>query len=636
MTALAESAQAVAQTAEVDSADRADRTWTALAPLIAARPTMRLWAPEVGFDKRVALTQRRPEAPAAVMLFRRRRTRVLAFDLDAKIAGAAAVAADRARLMFWLSGYGAKFISDRSTSGGAHIVVPLARAVTVDQLGPFMRAAAALYPTLDIKPMANPDQGCLTVPGSATREGGFRVLDGELDTAVEVLTQRNHVELFDDLVDSIVSPRFLAPAAPIAAADQPTGPVAAPPADYFEGDGPDARLLAIYRRATPIPAPVRGFAETGAMPPAKQHWSPSEARQSVLVHAAWRGYSLTEVRARITNQWSAGLGRAYQRYSDHQRDTALCRDWAEAQRWVAGQAGKVRSATHRKSERYTGGEGPTAPPHPASTALQRRWLAHAIAWCDVRFRSDTGRWMKAAVLQAIASGAAKAGKVVNGTAVVRVGGRSLSIGAGLVSEASVWAVLRELRDMPGSPILLEAQGSGKRADSYALVTPDVTDPDPDAPGRPELVDVHPVWSAIGLRYRRAYEVLQAAPDGLHPDELAIGARMSRSCTYEAVNELARVGLVLRGRGNVRCTALALDELGDQLGVFEDRAARIAAHQASRAIWHEWLLIRGTRPTRHAWTAQPAHPEITWTPLDESDEADYLDAQMRTGPPRVPV
>ncbi|MBU8820881.1 hypothetical protein KL864_34000 [Mycolicibacterium goodii] len=630
MTARAESVQAVVQTTDID---RADRAWAALAPLIAARPTMRLWAPEVGFDKRVALTQRRPDAPAAVMLFRRRRTRVLAFDLDAKLAGAAAVDADRARLMFWLSGYGAKFISDRSTSGGAHIVVPLARAVTVDQLAPFMRAAAALYPTLDIKPMTNPDQGCLTVPGSATREGGFRVLDGELDAAVEVLTQRNHVELFDDLVDSIVSPRFQAPAAPTTAH---TGHVTAPSADYFEGDGAEARLLAVYRRTTPIPASIRSFAETGAMPPAKQHWSPSEARQSVLVHSAWRGYSLSEVRARITDQWSPGLGQAYQRYRNDQRDTALRRDWAEAMRFVAEQVEKVRRATHRKNENYTGGKKQTVPHHPASTTLQRRWLAHAIAWCDVRFRSDAGRWMKAAVLQALGSGAAKTGRVVNGTAVVRVGGRSLSIGAGLVSEASVWAVLRELRDTPGSPILLEAQGSGKRADSYALVTPDVTDPDPDAPGRPELVDVHPVWATIGLRYRRAYEVLQAAPAGLHPDELATAARMSRSCTYEAVSELARVGLVLRGRGNVRCTTLTLDELGDQLGVFADRAARIAGHQASRVIWHEWLLTRGTRPTRHAWTAHPPHPEITWTPLDESDEADYLDAQMRTGPPPVPV
>lgn len=614
-------------------AERADQSWTALAPALAARPTMRLWVPGEGFEKRVALTRHRPDAPAAVMLFNRRRTRALAFDLDAKRAGAAAVDADRTRLIFWLSGYGAKFIADRSTSGGAHIIVPLARAVTVDQLGPFMRAAAALYPTLDIKPMMNARQGCISVPGSATREGGFRVLDGELDAAVEVMTRRNHLELFDDLVDSIVRPCFLAPAT--AESDTDTSSrnrtvVVAPPADYFEGQGSDARLLAAYRRSAPIPDVVRAFAEAGTVPPGRA-WSPSEARQSVLVHAAWRGASLDEVRTRITQgTWNRGLGAAYQRYEDHQRDIALCRDWTEAQRWIAGTVRKVRSATHRKDVKHTGGA--YTPPRP----LQRQWLAHAVAWCDVRFRSDTGRWMKAAVLQAVGSSAAKTGRVVNGTPLVRVGGRSLSIGAGLVSESSVWAVLRELREMPGSPLLLEATGSGKRADSYALVMPDVTDPDPDAAGRPQLTDVHPAWSAIGLRYRRAYEVLYAVPEGLHPDELASAARMSRSSTYEAVGELARVGLVVRVRGRVLCSTLSLDELGEQLGVFEDRAARITAHRASRAIWHEWLAIRGTRPTRYAWTAQSPNPDITWTKLDESDEADYLAAQMRTGPPVLRV
>lgn len=596
---------------------------------------MRLWVPGEGFAKRVALTRHRPAAPAAVMLFNRRRTRVLAFDLDAKRAGAAAVEADQARLVFWLSGYGAKFISDRSTSGGAHVVVPLARAVTVDQLGPFMRAAAALYPTLDIKPMMNAKQGCISVPGSATREGGFRVLNGELDTAVEVMTRRNHPELFDELVDSIVSPRFLTPIAhrsdPDTGSDHSTA--GTPTLDCFEGRGADARLLSVYRRTTPIPAAVRTFAETGTVP-SNRGWSPSEARQSVLVHAVWRGASLNEIHARITQgPWSRGLGGAYQRYEDHQRDNALWRDWTEAQRWVAGAAQKVRNATHRKDVKHTGGT-PTPPAN--STTLQRHWLAHAIAWCDARFRSDTGRWMKAAVLQAVGSGAAKTGRVVNGTPVIRVGGRSLSIGAGLVSESSVWAVLRELRDTPGSPLLLEATGSGKRADSYALVMPDVTDPDPDAAGRPQLTDVHPVWSAVGLRYRRAYEVLYGAPEGLHPDELATAARMSRSSTYEAVGELARIGLAVRVRGRVSCSELTLDELGEQLGVFEDRAARIADHRACRAIWHEWLTTRGTRRTRYAWTAQPPNPSITWTPLCDSDEDDYLAAQMRTGPPPVPV
>ncbi|MBS1693074.1 MAG: hypothetical protein JST91_12715 [Actinobacteria bacterium] len=630
MTAVAVDSLAASQA----DPQRADRTWAALAPLMAARPTMRLWTPEVGFQKRTALTQRRPEEPAAVFVFRRHRTRDLVFDLDAKKAGAAAVVADHARLMFWLSGYGARYISDRSTSGGAHVIVPLAHAVTIDRIAPLMRAAATLFPSLDIKPMMNPKQGCISVPGSRTREGGFRVLHDDLETAVALLTERNHPELFEDLFDSIVSPQFLTPP-PVETAHAPrSAPVIAPPADYFDGEGGDARLLSVYRRATPLPTPVRAFAESGVIPAGKR--SASEARQAVLAHACWRGYSLSDIRSHIVQgPWSHGLGQTYQRYKEHHRDTALCRDWAEAQRWVAEGAEKVRSTTHRKRELHTGGEAaPTHPPRPPTP--QRRWLAHAIAWCDIRFRSDTGRWMKAAVLQALASGAAKTGKVVNGTPVVRVGGRSLSIGAGLVSKESVWAVLRELRETPGSPILLEATGSGKRADGYALVLPDILDPDPDAPGRPELTDVHPVWSVLGLRYRRAYEVLYRAPEGLHADELATAARMSRSSTYEAVNELARVGLVVRGRGYIGCTALTLDELGEQLRVFDDRAERIAEHRASRAVWHVWLANRGTRPTRYAWTAQPPQPQTVWTSLADRDADDYLADQMRTGPPRVLV
>lgn len=616
-------------------AQHADRVWAALAPLMAARPTMRLWAPEGGFHKRAALTQRRPDEPAAVMLFRRHRTRTLVFDLDAKTAGGAeAVTADHARLTFWLSGYGARFISDRSTSGGVHVIVPLARAIAITQVAPFMRAAAALYPTLDIKPMMNPQQGCLTVPGSATREGGFRVLDGDLNAAVTVFTERNHPELFDDLFDSIVSPHFLAAQPPTTASFPRTASVSSPPADYFVGDDADARLLTIYRRTAPIPEPIRKFAEAGTLPADKR--SSSEARQAVLAHACWLGYTLNDVRSRMTQgEWSRGLGQAYQRYKEHQIDSALCRDWAEAQRWVAGAAGRVQSVTHRNNELHTGGAAPTRGPSPHSTP-HRHWLAHAITWCDVRFRSDPGRWMKAAVLQALASGAAKAGEVLNGTPVVRVGGRSLSIGAGLVSAESVWAVLRELRDIPGSPILLEATGSGKRADGYALVVPDILDPDPDAAGRPEVADVHPIWSVLGLRYRRAYEVLCGAPESLHADELATSARISRSSTYEAVNELARVGLVVRHRGYISLTTLTLDELGERLGVFEDRAARIAEHQASRAAWHAWLDNRGIRPTRYAWTTHPPDPEITWTSLNDGDEDVYLAVQMRTGPPPVPV
>lgn len=639
MTAAVVASPAVALTA---GSEHAAQTWAALAPRIAARPTMRLWAPGEGegFADRTALTKRLPDAPAAVPVYSRRRTRLLVFDLDSKRAGADTVAADRARLAWWLTGYGARFISDRSTSAGAHVIVPLARAVTVEQLGPFLRAAAALYPSLDITPMLNPKQGAISVPGSACREGGHRLLDGDLDAAVSVLTERNHPDLFNDLVDSIVTPERLDTPTPQTAEPAHLGPQ--PPADCFGGSGADARLLPFYRRTSPMPAPARAFAEAGTMPAAKPQtaskekatrregragWSPSEARQSVLTHACWRGLSLREVRSAITTgSWADGLGVAYQRYEPHQRDTALCRDWAEAQRWVAGAVRKVQTAQHRKVE-HTGGSATLT-----RTALQRRWLAHAIAWCDVTFRSDCGRWLRAAVLQGLGSAAAKTQDLVNGVPVVGVGGRSLSIGAGLVSEAAVWSTLRTLRDMPGSPLLLVQTGTGTRADRYALVTPDVTDPYPDAPGRPHLVDVHPVWSAIGLRYRRLYEVVAEAPEGLHTDDLATAARMSRSSTYDGINELVRVGLVARRRAHISLTDLTLDDLGEQLGVFEERAARIAQHQAARAVWRDWLAGRRSPVLPPPTPPHSLEPQIIWTTLSANDEEDYhLAVVMSAGP-----
>ena len=84
----------------------------------------------------------------------------------------------------------------------------------------------------------------------------------------------------------------------------------------------------------------------------------------------------------------------------------------------------------------------------------RHWLARAIRWCDITLRSHPQRWAAAAVLQALAISAVRAGELVNGVPVVAIGGRSLSIAAGLLSESTVWAVLRTLRDMSGAPILL--------------------------------------------------------------------------------------------------------------------------------------------------------------------------------------
>ncbi|MGV9803091.1 hypothetical protein ACWDTP_34055 [Mycobacterium sp. NPDC003449] len=584
---------------------------------------MRLWLPGHGFDLRTQLTKRLPDTPAAVPLYNRRRTRVLALDLDAKSAGPAAVLADRHRIIGWLNELGASFISDRSTSGGAHVWVPLARAVTLDEVRPVLAAIAARCPTLDSSPMLHPQQGALTAPGSRCREGGWRILDGTLPDAAAVLAQRNRPELFALLVELLgAHSQIPAPASP------PTNHQAAD--DVFEGILEDARLRTQYRLSSPLPAAVDTFASTGVLPADRRWSSRSEARQSVLFHAAWRGMSLTDIRDHMTvgAPWGQGLAVAYHRYGTHQ-DDALARDWAKAQRFVAEAARKVQTCTHRKQV-HTGGTGtpPRYGPH-------QRWLSHASRWCDTTFRSHTARWTVAAVLQALASAAVKAGEIVDGVPVVGVGGRSLSIGAGLISETTVWSTLRMLREMPGSPVLLVSAATGMRADRYALTTPDVLDPDPTGPGRPTPIDVHPVWSAIGLRHRRLYELIVAGgPDGVAIADLVVSARMSRASAFDGVAELARVGLISRRRGQLTAGTITVDELGESVGVFEERAARITCHQASRAVWREWLACRRQPPCPAEVEWPPARVVAPqWTELPAIEHQDYLMAVMAHGPPR---
>ena len=101
--------------------------WKALAPLIAARPIIRVWNPATNkFDRTKNLTSRLPQVPAAAMIYLRGLTQLLALDFDAKHRGRDAVDADFTRALTWITEAGGVAVTDRSSSGGRHILVPLA------------------------------------------------------------------------------------------------------------------------------------------------------------------------------------------------------------------------------------------------------------------------------------------------------------------------------------------------------------------------------------------------------------------------------------------------------------------------------------------------------------------------------
>jgi len=596
----------------------ASKTWKMLAPLIAARRSARLWSAETEQFRGVSrLEAALPAVAAAVPLYNRfGRTKMLALDLDARTHGVSAVDADYKRIAGWLNECGGRWITDVSTSGGVHILVPLQTTVTVNDIRPLLHALAAKCPSLDKTPMLNDRTGCISVPGSRCREGGFRVLAGDLQAAIAVFTARNTPDVLAQLAALVGA--NVAQAAHISTDAHTAAPE----------NGP---LPGHLLRHDPIPQPVLDFATNGDLPEDNRWVSRSEARLSVLVHVMWRGGCLSDIRRLIMpGQPWLGLARAYQtkppsNERGHRPDTdrLLQRDWATAHRWHQERSRYLQTVTHKEKH--------TRPPHPPPG--HRHWLAHAIQWCDTRFRSSPQRWSVAAVLQAVAISAVRNVGRGAGELRVAVGGRSLSLAAGLLSESTVWAVLRLLRDLDGSPIRLVVKGVGTEADTYALVTPDVVDPDPDAVGRPAVDVVHDAWSVVGWQHRRVYETIaQHGIQGIA--DIANNARVSISSAYDTVAELCRVGLLTRGRGWVRPGETTLDDIAAQHGLGGSRCMRVALYRAARQRWRQWLAdrpLKAALAAQHRNAGRSMHTLVDVV-LSAADYTDYLTAVVMQGPP----
>lgn len=606
---------------ELEQSVLAACTWKSLAPLMAAEPTMRLWNPGTRFDEAADLTQALPDKPAAVPLYRRGRTRLLALDFDTKTFGVQAVLDDSAAAIALLRECGAQLVVDESRSGGVHVLVPLEIAVTRDELVPLLDALSVRYRTLDAKPMLNKSwTGCITVPGSRCREGGFRVLRGSLGAAAQVFLTRNAPAVVQQLAADLGATECRMGADAAAARNEL-------PAGLFVGVGDGLRLAPAFLTLAPLPEVVQVFASTGALATDGRWPSPSEARQSVLVHAMWRGLALREVadQMRVGGGWASGLGSAYARY-EHGGLKALRADWTKATRWHAERVRSFHAVTHRKEHT---GVGLTSAPH-------QHWLHHSLHWCDLTLRSNASRWTVAAVLQALAVSAARAGELVNGVPTVAVGGRSLSIAAGLVSPETVWAVLRFLRELPGAPVLLVAQGTGLEADRYALTRPDVAEPTEDCLGRAAaLVEVHPAWWIVGLGHRRVYETVTCDGGVERVADIAVAARISVSAAYESVAELCRAGLLQRRRGVVQAGPVTLDRIAALYRLDEVRAERLQEFEQERQVWRSWLGGHSKTPVVELDPpADPGTVLLIAVELSADEYEQYLASLLVHGPPEI--
>lgn len=536
------------------------------------------------YKRRQKITDKLPKTMAAVDIYSADGiTTNLVLDFDAKEHGPAQVDADFSRAARWVRDCGGRIVSDRATSGGRHLIVPLAigTSATLAEMQQLTDQLKARLRTLDPKPTKSA-AGCISVPGTRCAGGGYRLLDGPLDEAVATLTERSEPTFLPALYALLGT--LPAPSAP--PAHQSTSP--ADTAEYTEGHDEDQRIRQAYWWHRPIPDDVVNFACHGAMTDAWE--TRSEARQAVVTNAVLRGYTRGRIRADMQpgGPWSA-LGDAYREKHGIRADTQFDRDFRTAITFAVGRA----QAIAKKSQRKTHGENYT---HFSELSLEesleetyKAWLAYALAWTDRHFKGKE-RWSTRDVWQSVAVKAVVAGELREGIPVVGVGGRAISLSTGLLSHKATARVLRRTRDMIGAPILLNMRTVGREPDVYSLVTvnPDGIEPIPLE--RVHLAAVHPAWSRIGRHHRVIYELI-VHNNMTVPGEIFAAANVNDRSGHYSLAALAGEGLITRRRGHVSAGPVALDDIADEQHLDEIFVARLERYRRERAAWHTWLAVR---------------------------------------------
>ena len=596
------------------------QVWKGLARRLSppGRDRMKVFDPETKqYARTRRLTDTLPELMAAAYLYTKGRTTLLALDFDTKGLGAARVDADHALALEWLTECGARVITDRSTRGGRHILVPLAIGTTASlaEVTALMRQLAARLSTLDPTPMLNAKEGCISVPGTRCSGGGHRILDGSLVDAIDAVTVRSDPRLLPSLYALLGT----LPPTPGSAVphDRPNATAAG-----TVGTGEHRRLAAHLCWTQPIAAAVTLFATTGAHTARRSWRGPSEARMSVVLNAVLRGATTAELRARSApgQPWSA-LGDNYRtKYGPHAA-AALARDVDKALDYAASLAAKANPTAHRKK---------SSQPQGARDGPHARWLAYAWAWADREFAGSPLRWTVRDVYQALAIKAVLAGRITAGTPVVGVWGRALSLSAGLMPATTVFEILRRTRDMPGAPIVRVRPRYGRDADHYALTASNPDQIRPVPLDRVTVADVHPAWSVLGRHHRAVYELI--AHTGLtRSADVYAAARLSPRSGQLAITALTTAGLIVRTSGALSVGRTTLDDVAAAHHLADVQADRIARYRRERAAWHAWLAIqeqlRDSTPDPEVAAAASTPPDP-----DEPHHAEYLAAVLAHGPP----
>lgn len=584
------------------------REWS-LAPLIAGQPLYRSgrWVRgKFGYPGSPRkLTGSLPKTPAAVLVHGTDGSvATLCLDLDTSSAAQAVVDADAERLGGLLASCGLRWVEDVSPSGGRHLYVPLAERMDGAQARELVEALARLAPSLDASPHRNPTTGCIRVPGSPHKRGGYQELRTPLSVAYDVLHSRNAASDVERLR------RALAPELRC----------------NRDKAARNARGVALQRHrasgtrqdttGSPVSgwrSPLRAIAETGLYD-ATRYRSASEARMGVLNHLAACGWTLAQVRGELAGQFP-GLVALYQ--SRTQLERLLEREWAKAIEFTAENRGKK---TAHKSDtsltELTGGARASAVSiHQLVNDLEN--VLYSVF--DARFHS-LGR--EGIGLRFLLRGVLAYMRTTE-TNVLDVGCRTFALALGK-HHGTVARLLRRLADLSDGMVTKIADARHRNADVYLIELPEQhRQIARDLSWRKGKIHaVRPVFRALGDAAALAYEAIERSRHSPTTADVARDARIARTTAENALAEMAAYRMIHRdeaGRWHVTSTT-SLAQLAHRLGVDQDVAAQITLHRLQRAKWHAWLDRHNTGEQIAESDLYDPETDEHWIPPDDSARA----------------
>lgn len=550
---------------------RAAEEWKALASAIAGQPMMRL-SKDGGrnyFTKNTRpISAALPSFPAAVMVTGKDGC-VSAFCLDFD-SGRGDVATDVMELKGLLTNCGLRWIEDISPSKGIHVYIPWRNRIDFTTARESVEALAKRFTSLDPSPHQSVFSGCIRVPGSPWKRGGYQALTQPLSVAVDVAMRPNSFAGHDTLRTEL---------APELAALRESSTGQVPLADAKNTTVSNASML----RTEAEQIGRHGTFNTS------RYKSPSEARQAVLASAAGSGWSLIDVQKRMHDGTWAGLTGFYARYAPAQRAKALKRDWqkAEALCTKKGSDTQRQNSGHKYNTSRINTQGGLETRDLTNHQYLRSWenVLHSYERAHLRSREGISlRFLLRAMLEAAHK---------KHSPILEFGVRAFAQATG-THESTVARQLKTLSTTTPSLIRQIGEGRGRHADAYELIIPneyaEIAATTSWKKGK--AYALRPVFRELGQVAALVYEVIEKSQCNIKTVSITNETGLSPSSTKHALEMLHAWNLISRtNTGWTISPAGNLRSLTEYFGVLETVAAQYAAHKKQRKNWHAWLDAR---------------------------------------------